>query len=152
MSLDFDKYAAKGNEVVNMLADELKVPRDKAGRILRAVLHALRDRISIDESMQVLAQLPMALKSVYVDQWQPWHSFHRIHHIDEFIDDIRKYDKRSAAMDFGNDQTAMLAIKAVFKTLNYYLSEGEFRDIVAVLTTEMKEFVFNSIGYGKIVM
>ncbi|MFI5185289.1 MAG: hypothetical protein ACHQF0_01040 [Chitinophagales bacterium] len=45
MSLDFEKSAAKGNEMLNMLAEDLKVPRDKAGRILRAVLYAMRSRI-----------------------------------------------------------------------------------------------------------
>ncbi len=152
MSLDFEKYAAKGNEMVNMLAEDLKVPRDKAGRILRAVLHAMRNRLSLDESLQVVAQLPMALKGIYIDQWDPWHSFHRIHHIDEFINEIRKYDKTAAGYDFGNDESAKLAIQAVFRTLNQYLSAGEFRDVIAVLPRELKEFIQNSINIGRIVL
>ena len=150
MSLDFEKYAAKGNEMLNMLAEDLKIPRGKAGRILRAVLYAIRSRISVDESFQLIAQLPMALKSVYVDQWDPWQSLHRIHHIEDFLKEIRKYDKSSAGPDFGNDESAKLVIKAVFRTLNVYVSEGEFRDIVAVLPGELKEFVSASIGTSRV--
>ena len=50
MSLDFEKYGAKGNEFIHLVAEELKVPRDMAGRIIRAVLHALRNRLrNIDD-------------------------------------------------------------------------------------------------------
>lgn len=152
MSLDFDKYAAKGNEVVNMLAEDLKIPRDRAGRILRAVLYAIRSRISLDESLQVIAQLPMALKGVYVDQWDPWHSFRRIHHVEEFINETRKYDKTTAGIDLGNDETARLAVKAVFRTLNHYLTDGEFRDVVAVLPQELKDFVSASVGQKRMAL
>ena len=43
--------------------------RDKAGRILTAILHALRDIIPPAESLQLIAQLPMFLKAVYVNGW-----------------------------------------------------------------------------------
>ena len=64
MSLDFEKYAVKGNEFVRLVAEELDVSLDKAGRIIRAVFHALRNRRSHEESFQLLVQLPMSLKGV----------------------------------------------------------------------------------------
>jgi uncharacterized protein (DUF2267 family) len=89
MATDFDKYAAKGNEFLHMLADDLQVPTDKALRILRAVLHANRNHLDHGESLQLLSQLPMALKSVYVDQWHLSPGFKRIHHVKQFLDEIR---------------------------------------------------------------
>lgn len=151
MSLDFEKYAAKGNELLNMLAEDLKVPRDKAGRILRSVLHALRRHLSIDESFQVLSQLPMALKGVYVDQWNPSQSYQRIHKLEEFFDEIRSEDKGLAGYDFGNNEKAKKAVSAVFKTLTYYLSEGEFEDFIAMMPVELKKFIRDSIDEGKAV-
>jgi uncharacterized protein (DUF2267 family) len=140
MSLDFTKDAATGNEMLNMLAEEMKISADKAGRILRAVLFALRSRISIDESLQIVAQLPLVLKGVYVDEWDPWHSFHRIHRVEEFITDLRRHDKTDAA-DLVDDQWAMRAVKTVFRTLSYTLSDQEFRNIISVLPHGLKEFV-----------
>jgi len=37
------------------------------GRIVRSVFHVLRDMLSTEESLQLIAQLPMALKSLYMD-------------------------------------------------------------------------------------
>ena len=59
----------KGNEFVRLIAEELEVPRDKVGRIIYAVFHALRNRLSHAESFHLIAQLPMVLKSVYLDGW-----------------------------------------------------------------------------------
>lgn len=149
MTLDFNKYASKGNEMLKMLSEDLQIPRDKAGRILRAVLHGLRSHLNIEESLQVLSQLPMMLKAVYVDQWNPSQEFHRIHTMHEFIDEIRKEDGKTAGYDFGNDEQASKAISAVFRTLTYYLSEGEFEDMNAVLPASLKKFVNDSIGEGR---
>jgi uncharacterized protein (DUF2267 family) len=81
MALDFEKYAAKGNEFVRLVAEDLQVSHDRAGRIIRAVFHALRNRLNHEESFQLLAQLPMVLKGVYVDGWHFDKDFHRIRHI-----------------------------------------------------------------------
>ena len=143
--IDFDSYATKGLEVLNVLADDMKIPKDKAGRILRAVLHAIRSRISLDESFQVIAQLPMVLKAIYVDQWDPWHSFHRIQRLDELVRDVRRSDKGTRDNDLPSDDYARLAIGAVFRIFNHYLSPGEFRNIIAVLPRSVKDFVNSRI-------
>lgn len=151
MATDFNKYAAKGNELLKILAEDLEIPPGKAGRILRSVLHALRNHLSIEESLQVISQLPVALKGVYVDQWNMPQKNPRIHHVKQFLDEIRKCDAGLAGYDFGNDESAGRVVKAVFKTLNNYLSDGEFEDIIAVLPAEIKEFIRDSIGQNKIV-
>lgn len=146
MSLDFEKYAAKGNEFVHLVSEELQVPRDKAGRIIRAVLHALRNRLSHEESFQLLAQLPVALKGVYVDGWKFDKDFNRIHHVNDFLDEIRKEDRGLAGYDFGNNSKAEIAVASVFKALNNFVSEGEMNDITDVMPAELKEFIKESIA------
>ena len=65
--MNFHKYADKGNLILNEVASELGKNEDKklAGRMLRSVLHVLRSRLTIEESFQLIAQLPMAIKAVY---------------------------------------------------------------------------------------
>lgn len=145
MATAFDIYAAKGNEILNKLADTLGVPGEKAFRVLRSVLHALRNHLNIDESLQLLAQLPMALKAVYVDQWQPDGKVPRIRHLKNFLDEVRKYDHELAGMDFGNDRSARTIVAKVFKVMSSYVSEGEMHDLIAVLPSELREFISNSI-------
>ncbi|HPM32772.1 MAG TPA: DUF2267 domain-containing protein [Chryseolinea sp.] len=63
--LDFEKYAMKGNEFLHALAVNLKdSDRAHAARIVRSTFRVLRNRLSVEESLQLIAQLPMALKSV----------------------------------------------------------------------------------------
>lgn len=151
MSLDFEKYAAKGNEFVHLIAEELEVTRDKAGRIIRAVLHALRNRLSHEESFQLLAQLPMSLKGVYVDGWRFDKDFNRISHVNDFLDEVRKEDGGQAGYDFGNNSKARVAVASVFKALNYFVSEGEMNDIIGVMPSELKQFIKESItGNGTV--
>jgi uncharacterized protein (DUF2267 family) len=150
--MDFDKYASKGNEVLNTLAEDLQIPRDKASRILRAVLYAIRNHLSIQESLQVISQLPMALKGIYVDQWSEPHVVSRIHHVKQFLDEVREFDKGTAGYDLGNDESAGRAVQAVFRTLNNYISDGEFEDMIAFMPVEIKEFIRKSIEQGRIKM
>lgn len=152
MSLDFEKYVAKGNEFVRLVADDLQIPRDKTGRIIRAVLHALRNRLSHEESFQLLAQLPMVLKGVYVDGWHFDKDFTRISHVDDFLDEVRKEDGGLAGFDFGNNKKAAKAVSAVFKAMNYFISEGEMNDITDVLPVELKDFIRESLSGKGVVL
>lgn len=145
MALDFNHYAEKGYEFLNLVAEELQMPQDKASRILQAVLHALRNCIGVPESLQVLAQLPMMIKAVYVDRWSMHKEANKITDLEEFIDEVRRQDGKLAAYDFGNNDDAIHAIKSVFRVLSLYLSDGEFKDIIAVMPDHLKKFVQASI-------
>jgi len=151
MSLDFEKYATKGNEFVKLVAEDLKIPRDMAGRIIRAVLHALRNRLSHEESFQLIAQLPMVLKGVYVDGWSFDKDLTRIRHVEDFLDEVRKEDGGLAGYDFGNNIKARFTTGSVFKALSYFVSEGEMNDIIDVLPGEMKEFIRHALASSEIV-
>lgn len=141
MSMNFESYAAKGNELVNHLSSDLGVPRDQAARILRSVLHALRNRIPLDENFDLLAQLPMALKAVYVDGWKPGKTVSQSSHLKDFLDEIRDADAQLAAYDFGNDAKAKEMVLGVFRVLAQFVSSGELNDVVAGLPREIKNFI-----------
>ena len=59
----FNPYAEKGNEFLDVLSDHLLVGDDvhRAVRILRSVLHALRDNLPVEVSLQFMVQLPMVV-------------------------------------------------------------------------------------------
>ena len=141
MSLNFEKYAAKGNEFVNKLAEHLSDPenRDRAGRILRCVLRALRNRITVEESLQLLSQLPMAIKAVYVEGWKLNREFVRIKSMDEFAAEVMREDGYAAWRDFASMEEAQEAIEAVMKTLADYVSAGELHDIIDLMPGEIKK-------------
>lgn len=141
MPLNFEKHAAKGNEFVNRLAarlgDEDNI--DRAGRVLRCVLHTLRSRLTIEESFQLLAQLPTAIKALYVEGWQPMRSHVKLRTLNEFGKEVIRLDGLSAWRDFSNLEDALKGIEAVVKTMADYVSAGELHDIIAVLPEDMKD-------------
>jgi uncharacterized protein (DUF2267 family) len=140
--MNFEKHAAKGNEFINRLAERLgdEENRERAGRVLRCVLHALRNRLSLEESFQLMAQLPMLIKAVYVDGWTPSRAHAKIKTINEFAEEVIRLDGLSSWRDFSGVSDAMDAIEAVIKTVADYVSAGELHHIVAVLPEDMKSY------------
>lgn len=100
--MNFDKYSHKANEILNELSVKLGCPsdKDKAWRILRSVLHALRNRLTAEESLQLIAQLPMYLKALYVDGWKLRKDNYKIKHIDEFLDEVYMESTNTGYYDF----------------------------------------------------
>ena len=142
MPLNFEKHAAKGNEFVNRLAARLgdEKNKDRAGRVLRCVLHTLRNRLTLEESFQLLAQLPMAIKALYVEGWQPSRNQVKLRTMREFAQEVVRLDGLSSWRDFSNlEDDAIKGIEAVVKTLADYVSAGELHDIIAVLPEDMKD-------------
>ncbi len=142
--MNFEKYVQKGNLFLKELAEELGVPQDKdrAGRILRAVLHALRKRLTPEEYLDLVAQLPMCIKAVAVDGWRIIESPDKsIKDVDDLIHAVMEEDRRTAARDLGNEEHAKEAIKAVIRVIKRHVSDGEIQDVEAELPKHLRQFV-----------
>jgi len=70
MALNFNQFAVEANTFLKTYTKKLNTTdTEKAGRILSSILHGLRDVISMEESLNLIAQFPMFLKAVYVNGW-----------------------------------------------------------------------------------
>ena len=140
MTPNFKKFTDKGRSFINEVAVELGDPNDKgrAYRVLRSVLHTLRNKIAPQESLQLIAQLPMFIKAVYVEGWKWTPGGSKIRHLDEFIRAVEKEDGAISDFDFQSSESTEEAIKAVFRVLKKHVSEGEIADIISSLPAELK--------------
>ena len=139
--MNFNKYVQDAEAFINEVALELGHPNDKAkaASVLRSVLHAFRDRITPVESWQLIAQLPMLIKAIYVDGWKIGNGNYReSRNFGDFIEAFREADLQQAYI---SDYEAKEAIQAVFRILKKHVSQGEIFDIIAVLPTEMKSLL-----------
>ncbi|WP_197496500.1 DUF2267 domain-containing protein [Mycobacterium sp. 1274761.0] len=56
---------------IEQIFDWSKDQRTHSYAALRAVLHALRDRLPVNEAAQLGAQLPMLVRGIYYTGWNP---------------------------------------------------------------------------------
>ncbi len=148
MSLNFNQYASEGNAFLNDYAREMNLEgqNDRAGRILSSILHALRDLITPEESVQLIAQLPMFLKAVYVNGWTIRKAKPKVKTIPEFIELVKKHDVPSADTDFEySNELAERFIDSTFIYLRKYVSQGEMEDIRDVLPKNLKGLIHTGL-------
>lgn len=68
----FERTIHKSNQWLSDLTEELHTDdRKYAYRVLRATLHALRDRLIPDEAVDLAAQLPLLVRGFYYEGWKP---------------------------------------------------------------------------------
>lgn len=71
---NFEHAVHVANEWIKDLAAEPEVGSEsQAYTILRVVLHALRDRLRVDEVAHLAAQLPMLVRGFFYEGWKPPH-------------------------------------------------------------------------------
>jgi uncharacterized protein (DUF2267 family) len=143
MAQQFIQFAKEAEQFVNHLAQDLgsSQDHDKARRILKAVLHTLRDRITIQESFQLMAQLPMLIKAMYVENWK--YSEHPLNYRSKqsLFETLRDSEHLVRPDDFPNEDYAIFAVNTVLKNLSHYVSPGEISDVLAQLPPELRSLV-----------
>ncbi len=139
MSLHFYSYARKGYEFIDEVSKELKTTdTDKAGRMTKCVFRALRNRLTLDESLMFLAHLPMALKSVFVDGWKSGTKTGKLINMDDFVNEVVKEDDNSAWRDFSDKKAVHETITTVFRVLTKNITSGEIEKIMTVLPSDLQ--------------
>jgi uncharacterized protein (DUF2267 family) len=92
--------------------------RERVYHALRSVLHALRDRLTVDEAADLGAQLPLLVRGLYYEGWVPSSTPAKERHKEMFPQRI--------AADFRNDAEVHPEgiAWAVFKLLGRHVSTG----------------------------
>lgn len=150
MALNFNHFANEANDFIYEYTKELMLNGDteRAGRILSAILHGLREIISTKESIQLIAQFPMFLKAVYVNGWSTKTTKPKVKTMDDFIALVKKFDSPSEVSDFGYDNDlAINYIHSTFILLRRYISLGELEDIRSELPKDLKDMVYHRIMF-----
>lgn len=137
----FEEWLQKGNEFIKEVAQELSLDNPRALRITTAVFHALRDRLSPDEAKDLVSQLPMILKAIWCDEWNPAHTPDKsVKKKEHFLERVMKNPKIVRSRDLSSLEDAEKAVAAVFKVLKRHLAQGEIEDIADQLPEDIRGF------------
>lgn len=137
--LEFEKYADEGNHFVNEVTGLLEWERPKAARITQAVLHALRDRVHVNEAIHFAQGLPMALKGVFIDQYEPGRVPVVIRDKDDFLDFI--WNKLSNKEEIKERDEIAQGFRAVYIALGMRLDRGQLSRLENSLPHEILEII-----------
>lgn len=103
-----------------------------AYRVLRAYLHALRDRLPVNEAAQLAAQLPELIRGIYYEGWKPSATPVRYRDLADFLDRVAK----EAILE--GETSASYAVSAAAAVPRRHVTAGEIEDVRAILPDELR--------------
>ena len=117
------------NEICNDLGPDKQV----AWKVLSTVLHKLRDRLPIGLSAHLGAQLPLLVRGVYYDQFEPSKVPTECNSREEFVAEVAEWlnDTRPVDPD--------LAVRSVFGVLSRHISEGQVNKVREALPRSLRQ-------------
>jgi uncharacterized protein (DUF2267 family) len=129
----FDTTLEKTNGVLKHIEESYgwpKTSRNQSYGGLRAVLHALRDRLTVEETAQLSAQLPMLIRGIYFEGWDPTKVPVKMHRND-FLERIR--EEFPYEIPGGIEHL----VDVVIQSLRRHITDGEWQDVRSSLPKDM---------------
>jgi uncharacterized protein (DUF2267 family) len=120
-------------EWVHELQDISGFPSEtQAWAAMRAVLHTLRDRLTPDEAADLASQMPMLLRGMYYEGYNPGSTPLRLRTREQFIEIVERR--------LGNHTRIHpeFACRAVFDLLDRRISRGEILDVRRMLPADIR--------------
>ena len=128
----FDDTLQKTNLWLKEIEAQLGPDRQRAYHALRAVLHALRDRLSVDEAAHLSAQLPMLIRGIYYESYRPAGKPEKIRSRDEFLEHVGEGLRN--VRPIGADDAASAVLGVIGRNCN----PGEVRQVVSSLPADIR--------------
>lgn len=128
----FDKTLQTTNIWLNEIGEDLGPDRQRCYQALRAVLFALRDRLTVDEAADLSAQLPMLVRGIFYEGYRPSIMPQKVRTQDEFLTKIN--DNLQFIRPLGADEAA----RAVFRVLDKRIPPGEMNEVKQMLPPEIR--------------
>lgn len=135
---DLNQANQKGYEWLLLVGDALDITdRNRTYMLTRAVLHAVRDRLTVEEAHQLAAQLPLIWKGIFFDGYKPAGKPIKFKTKEEFLERIKAGDGKQIT-----NEEAIDAAEAVITVLETTVSEGEMDDVMQEMPKRLRELFF----------
>jgi uncharacterized protein (DUF2267 family) len=128
----FDKTLHTTNTWLKEIMEVLGPDRHVAWHVLGAVLRAVRDRIPLELSAHLSAELPLLVRGLFYDQWRPATAPERYRSLDEFLQHVDINLRSTRPVDPED------AVRAVFTVLTRHLPEGQLEKVRHALPEDVR--------------
>ncbi|MHB1571288.1 MAG: DUF2267 domain-containing protein [Solirubrobacteraceae bacterium] len=134
-----DRSVEKAHVWINDVAEELGTEdRHYAYRVLRGFLHALRDHMSVDEAAALAAQLPIFVRGVFYEGWDPSRTPEHARDLDSFLRRV------AGEAHLSGETEASFAATAANRVLDRHVSAGEADSVLSALPERLRELLKGS--------
>ncbi len=129
----FDKTLETTHIWLNEICEDLGPDKQVAWKVLSTVLHKLRDRLTVNLAAHLGAQLPLLVRGVYYDQFEPAKLPTGCNSREEFVAEVAEWlsDTRPVDPD--------LAVRSVFRVLSNHVSEGQIAKVREALPKSLRQ-------------
>lgn len=108
--------------------------RNQSFAALRTVLHLLRDRLPVQESVEFSAQLPILVRGIYFDGWDPSNVPVKLNR-DDFLFEVRQ------GFPYETDGGPERVTQVVLDTLRRHVTQGEWDDVRASMPRDLARMI-----------
>jgi uncharacterized protein (DUF2267 family) len=130
----FDRTLEKSYEWVADVMQELEEPDPKtAFRALRAVLHALRDRLPATEAVELAAEMPMLIRGLYFEGWRMAGKPVKARTREAFLAMVLEN-----LGPLGTPQSPGRVAQAVLRVMSRHISGGEISDVIQSMPEDLR--------------
>ena len=120
----FDKTLQTSNEWLHEIEEALHLEdRQQSYHALRGVLFSLRDRLPVDEAMDLAAELPMLIRGIYFEGYKAANKPDK-YNAGEFLRHVEQELHAGGVTNAPNDVT-----RCVLGILSNHISDGEAQQI-----------------------
>jgi uncharacterized protein (DUF2267 family) len=131
----FDKTVQESNLWLKGVMERLNTyDRHHAYSTLRAVLHALRDRIGPENAAHLGAQLPMLLRGLFYEGWDPTGKPTKERHENAFLAHIARKLPRATNSEIEAGACAVLDV------LSKHIDRGAAVKLAAIIPQDLRKF------------
>jgi uncharacterized protein (DUF2267 family) len=111
-----------------------KERRNQSYAALRTVLHLLRDRLPVEESVQFAAQLPVLVRGVYFEGWDPTVVPIKLNR-EDFLFEVRQNFQWD--VEGGTERL----VRTVLDALRQHVTQGEWDDVRSQVPKDLARII-----------
>ncbi|WP_446214170.1 DUF2267 domain-containing protein [Micromonospora sp. IBSANI012] len=133
----FESSLEKTNIILKDIEQAYGWPKEQRNQsycALRTVLHLLRDRMPVQESVEFSAQLPVLVRGIYFDGWKPMDVPIKLNR-DDFLLEVRRHFPYD--VEGGTERV----VQVVLDALSRHVTQGQWDDVKDTMPSDLQRMM-----------